>query len=81
MLDETLNKAHYQNTVDDTNADILYRNYYPKCVERSKLNDESIKYTGNSNLTIGMCKARCTQKFGSNYFMPHVRMIVNDIFY
>ena len=81
VLDETLNKAHYQNTVDDTNADILYRNYYPKCVDRSKLNNGSIKYTGNSNLTIGMCKARCTQKFGSNYFMPHVRMILYEIFY
>ena len=81
VLDETLNKAHYQNTIDDTNADILYRNYYPKCVDESKLNAESIKDTGNSNLTIGMCKARCTQKFSSNYFIPYVRERIKKKFY
>ena len=75
VLDETLNKAHYQNTVDDSSSDSLYRNYYPKCVNKSKLNDESIFDTEIGNLTMGMCKARCTKKFGSNYFIPNVRLI------
>ena len=71
VLDEELNKAAYQNTPDDLNSDILFRNYFPKCVNKTYLNVNSITDTHKSNLTIGMCKARCK---GKNYFIPNVRI-------